>query len=243
MPASPLPHQRLFTQADGWFHRASAALLSSLPCQRGCHRCCIGPFSITGLDVAALQQGLASLPPSVRQEIQDYARRQAAEIETAFPRLGASHPLTGWTDSQVDQVVERFANLPCPALDPEGSCRVYPFRPLTCRTMGIPLEEDGLMHGACEIQVAIPVRRLPQALRKEEDRLAAIESREMEIATTRAHGHSPVRPADEVLLPYGFLEAPASTSSGGETDSRQHSKGCDKVTPASLNGCACSSAG
>jgi Fe-S-cluster containining protein len=155
--------------------------------------------------MAALHQGMVSLASSIRHDIQERARRQVAAMEIAFPRLKGSPSLGDWSDAEVDLVVERFADFPCPALDSEGSCRVYPFRPATCRTMGIPLDENGHVHGACEIQTAVPIVRLPRALREEEDKIAALEAAEI-----RAEGNSRDRisvpnAADEVLLAYGFL--------------------------------------
>ena len=168
-------------------------MLGELPCRRGCHRCCIGPFAITTLDVAALTQGMASLATDLRQDIQDVARRQVETMEKAFPRLQKTPVLNDWSDGEVDLIVERFADLPCPALGSDGSCRVYPFRPVTCRAMGIPVEEGGIVHGACEVQTAVPIVKLPRALRDEEDQLATVEAIAMQPMS------------DEALLPYGFL--------------------------------------
>jgi hypothetical protein len=36
---------------------------------------------------------------------------------------------------------------------------VYEFRPITCRTMGVPVESDGMVHGACNVQTAVPIIR------------------------------------------------------------------------------------
>ncbi|HKW85868.1 MAG TPA: YkgJ family cysteine cluster protein [Nitrospiraceae bacterium] len=136
-------HARLPADADHWFTRAKATLLGQLPCRRGCSRCCMGPFAITILDVAGLQQGMASLDQTVRDDIQARALSQLTIFEASFPRLAESPFLDSWNDQELDSLVAQFADLPCPALDADGSCRVYPFRPVTCRTMGIPVEADG----------------------------------------------------------------------------------------------------
>jgi Fe-S-cluster containining protein len=142
---------------------------------------------------------MASLATDLRQDIQEAARRQVAAMERAFPRLRETPVLNNWSDGEVDLIVEKFADLPCPALGPDGSCRVYPFRPVTCRAMGVPLEEGGMVHGACEVQTAVPIVKLPRALREEEDRLSTVEAAAMQTAS------------DEVLLPYGFLSEPSLT--------------------------------
>jgi Fe-S-cluster containining protein len=140
------------------------------------------------------------LEEPLRKEIERRAASQIAAIEVEFPRLRRSPILDDWDDSELDRVAERFADLPCPALGADGSCRVYAFRPLACRTMGIPVEEQTLVQGACEVQTAVPIVRLPHALREEETRLAEQEAAEIEALSraTRADG-------EEILLAYGFL--------------------------------------
>lgn len=198
-PSSP-SSRRLFAQSEQWFHRAQAALLGALPCRRGCHHCCIGPFAITILDAAELQRGLPTLPKQVREDIEERARKQIATFESAFPRLTATPFLDTWPDSEIDRLASQFAGFPCPALDGDGACLVYPFRPLTCRTMGIPAERDGLVEGACDVQTAIPLIRLTPSLREEERQLAEQEADDIAALREAQPGVG-----EEVLLAYGFL--------------------------------------
>jgi Fe-S-cluster containining protein len=194
------PDRRLFVQSEQWFHRAHASLLGALPCRRGCSRCCIGPFAITILDAAELQRGLPALPEQTRRGIESRARAQAAVLESAYPRLAASPFLDDWPDAEIDRLAARFSDLPCPALDADGSCLVYPFRPLACRTMGIPVEAGGLVEGACEVQTSVPLIRLSRATREEERQLAGQEAAEL-----AAMRDTSPELGEEVLLAYGFL--------------------------------------
>ena len=66
--------------------------------------------------------------------------------------------------------------------------------------MGIPTEDRGLAHGACEVQTFIPILRLPSIFREEENRLAEEEAASLE--TLRQVTGST---GEEVFLPYGFL--------------------------------------
>jgi len=197
LPLAPHP---LLLQADHWFARAKAAQLGALPCRRGCSRCCIGPFAITILDAAELQRGLAALDAPNRQAIQDRARAQTAAIEAAHPTLRHSPYLDTWEDRDLDALGEQFASLPCPALAADGSCSVYPFRPMTCRLMGIPTETAGTVEGACEVQTAVPIVRLPRALRDAETELVRKEAEEL-----AARARARAREGEEMWLPYGFL--------------------------------------
>jgi Fe-S-cluster containining protein len=204
MDSAFIPISSLHDRAAQWFDRSRAALLGALPCGQGCSRCCIGPFAITVLDVGILRDGMAALAPAVRDEIVSRAETQTKAMEAEFPRLADSKMLGDWPDSDMDALAGRFAETPCPALNSAGSCRIYAHRPLICRTMGIPTEGAGtVVEGACEIQNAVPVVRLPGTLRRQEDRLAEAEASEFDVVR-KAHGIE----GDEVWLPYGFLSYP-----------------------------------
>jgi Fe-S-cluster containining protein len=171
-----------------------------VPCKPGCTSCCIGPFPITLLDVQTLQQGLAGLPPDHRHRIEQRAVEQTVAMETSFPQLTQSDLLDTWSDQDIDRLATEFHHLPCPALEADGRCGVYHHRPLACRSMGIPTEDRGLIHGACEVQTFIPILRLPSTFREEEVRLA-----QEEAAALEALRHTIGSRGEEVLLPYGFL--------------------------------------
>ena len=196
-PLNPVP---LYQKTDHWFQRASATLLGEVPCRLGCTSCCIGPFPITLLDIDTLQQGLAALPADHRNRIEQRAIEQTAAMETAFPQLDQSDLLDNWSDQDIDRLVTAFHHQPCPALETDGRCGVYHHRPLACRSMGIPTEDRGLAHGACEVQTFIPILRLPYAFREEEHRLAQEEAASLD-ALRLATGST----GEEVFLPYGFL--------------------------------------
>jgi Fe-S-cluster containining protein len=193
-----MPQHRIFLQAERWFDRGRAASLGEIPCRRGCHRCCIGPFPITILDAKVLREGMVELDRAAQEDIEQRAKDQAAAIAQEFPQLGRSIYLDDWCESDVDRMAVRFAEFPCPALDPDGSCRLYRFRPLTCRLMGLPTQAGDMVDVPCEVQTTVPIIPLPRMLREEEDRLAAKEAAALTSMRTAETG-------EELLLPYGFL--------------------------------------
>ena len=199
-PASSSPPLPLFQQADQWFRRASASLLGALPCRQGCSACCIGLFPITRLDALELRRALDGLPLPQREAIEARAHAQVELLESAYPALKSNPALDRWDDRTIDNVVEEFSNLPCPALSLDGTCDVYASRPVTCRTMGIPNDSGGLVEGACSVQTAVPIVRLSPTFRAEENQLAEQEAVELAILNR-------ARPDDgeEIPLPYGFL--------------------------------------
>ena len=190
----------IFIEAERWFDRSRAALLGEMPCRRGCSRCCTGLFPITILDAALLREGLEKSDASVRRDIEARATQQVAMIEQAYPTVAESPEVDTWREEDLDVVVGRFADLPCPALAPDGSCLLYAFRPVTCRMMGVPVEVEDHVHGACDVQMSVPIVRLPTTLLTQENQLAEME--ETVLASLR---NSNDQSGDELLLPYGFL--------------------------------------
>ena len=190
----------LFDKTARWFDRAHAALLNDLPCRRGCSQCCIGLFPITLLDQQELRRGLRSLPEAQRRSIEETAALQVGMIEESAPKLTRNRFIDHWLDCEVDSLVERYRALPCPALNLDGSCSLYAFRPLACRSMGIPSEAEGSVHGACAVQTSVPLIRLSRSLRQEEDRLAEEEARQL------MHLRHEIGAAgEELFIPYAFL--------------------------------------
>src|SRR4051812_4970316 len=94
-----------------------------LACRPGCFECCLGPFPITSSDVERLRQGMASVDSARAARV-----RQRAQA---------------WSDDE---------DAPCPALDPgAGTCDLYEWRPVTCRTFGPPLHFRGEELAVCEL--------------------------------------------------------------------------------------------
>lgn len=212
-PPTPSHTARLANKTDDWFRRANAALLSQLPCRAGCAHCCIGVFPITRLDVRLLQEGLARLPENERARIATRAAQQIAAIESAYPALKSSVSLDGSSDAQIDRIVDAFRDARCPALRDDEQCSLYAYRPLACRSMGIPAREHDIVNGACAVQTFLPIVRLPESLASEEDALARQESAELaRLPEVAAQG-------EELLNPYGFLSSDAERKHGTAFDS------------------------
>jgi Fe-S-cluster containining protein len=124
-----------------------------LACRPGCSQCCVGVFAISQLDVLRLRHGLAELEAReperaarIRARAQDTVRRLSPE----FP----GDPATGIIDDspEMKQRWNDFApDEPCPALHPEnGTCEMYEWRPILCRTFGPPVMDEGEL-GVCEL--------------------------------------------------------------------------------------------
>ncbi len=194
-----------------------ASLLESLPCTKGCSGCCVGLFPVTILDRQEIQRGLRRLSDEQRKRIEQTAAEQVTALTAAAPRLSTNRFIGQWTDEDIDRVIERFETSPCPALEPDGTCSLYEFRPLVCRSMGVPQDDGVHVSGACAVQTAVPLIRLSKIFREEENHLAGMEAEEIE-----ALRHRPGIEGEELFLPYAFIQDPevgelGSGSSSGES--------------------------
>ncbi len=132
--------------------------------------------------------------------MQETATAQAAALTAAEPQLTKNHFIDQWSEEKIDRLIQQFDTWPCPALDHDGTCGLYEFRPLVCRSMGVPPDDEGSVSGACVVQTAVPLIRLSNALREEEDYLAGIEAKTLE--TLR---HQLGTQGEELFLPFAFL--------------------------------------
>lgn len=155
MGIRPSADQQLVQIVDAALADAARKSGEWLACRPGCMQCCTGPFAINQLDASRLRHGLEELAardPQCAASVRARARESVSRLSTTFP----GDPATGLLD-EGEAAEERFAEFaddePCPALDPQtGTCDLYAYRPMTCRTFGPPVRsgpEGGL--GVCEL--------------------------------------------------------------------------------------------
>ncbi len=121
-------------------------------------------------------------------------------VHAALERLSNTFPgnvTTGllYEDAEAAEVFESFADEEvCPVLDPvSGTCTLYAYRPVTCRTFGPPLEtEDGSL-GVCELCF---VGASPEQVKEAQLHLP---SPEMEDELANSHG-----PAGSTIVAFAF---------------------------------------
>jgi Fe-S-cluster containining protein len=155
---------------------------------------------VTILDRQALQRGLRTLPDEQRKRIERTAAGQITVLIAAAPQLNTNRFIDQWSEEESQQLTERFDAWPCPALKQDGSCGLYEFRPLVCRSMGVPPDDGGCVSGACAVQTAVPLIRLSKTMREEENHLAGMEAEAIE-----ALRHHEGAEGEELFLPYAFL--------------------------------------
>ena len=142
----------LFPIIDAAMHSAAERSGNWLACRPGCHQCCVGVFAISELDAVTLREGLAAAPPELAARIRERAAQSQERLLAAgFPGDAATGVL--FTEEGHEEAFEEFANDEvCPALDRvTGTCDLYAYRPVQCRTFGPPVrDEDGHLT-VCEL--------------------------------------------------------------------------------------------
>ena len=90
-------------------------------------------------------------PADVAQRVHTRAAQSRTRLLAEFP----GDPATGllFTEPQHEEAFADFANdEPCPVLDPDtGTCDVYAFRPVQCRTFGPPVRDEDDHLTVCEL--------------------------------------------------------------------------------------------
>lgn len=134
---------RLLLEAvDAAFAESARRAGPGCACRVGCTECCQGPFPVNALDAWRLRTGLRALQegePARAEAVRARARAAVDLMAEAFPGDRETGELAN--DEQAEEsFCERFASLPCPALDPAtGACDLYEARPISCRTYGPPV--------------------------------------------------------------------------------------------------------
>jgi Fe-S-cluster containining protein len=151
--------QDALERLDQWFADVRARLPGVIPCRPGCSACCYGPFDISVADALLLREGLAGLPTADREEVRKRARALFTRMREQTPDWEAPWDVAQLGEDRFDVLADRFSAEPCPLLDPNGHCRVYTYRPLVCRLIGLPMMTAGglALENACPIQDRFPV--------------------------------------------------------------------------------------
>ena len=130
-------YKELLARVDAWYRTVQESHPADVPCSKGCRDCCIGLFDVSLADRALLREGLAQADPAVRRDIQGRAAALVEQLRLIRPDLGDT--LDGMSPEEIDELCDLAGETECPVLGPEGECRLYAHRPLTCRMSGVPV--------------------------------------------------------------------------------------------------------
>jgi Fe-S-cluster containining protein len=130
-------YRELLARVDAWYRGVKAKHPDKVPCDKGCRDCCVGLFDVTLADRDLLREGLAAVDEPVRRDIEARAAAIVARLRELHPDLGDT--LDGWEPDDIDDLCDEAGDVECPVLGPGGECRLYAWRPLTCRMSGVPV--------------------------------------------------------------------------------------------------------
>ncbi len=130
---------RLLETVDCWFSGCLGKAGAHIRCGEGCSECCRGLFDITLLDALLLQTGVRTLPPAEAAEVRRRAQALLPLLTGRWPGFSPPYLLNDRPDADWKILIPPDDVTPCVFLDDAGRCRVYAFRPLTCRLHGLPL--------------------------------------------------------------------------------------------------------
>ena len=155
MPPAPTGDQKLIQIVDSALADSARRSGKWLACRPGCSQCCHGVFAINQLDALRLRSGLAEAelkdPPRAAR-IRERALDAVARLAADFPGDPSTGLLSESEGEEASRQWDDFANHePCPVLAPAtGTCELYEFRPVTCRTFGPPIMSEGDL-GVCDL--------------------------------------------------------------------------------------------
>jgi Fe-S-cluster containining protein len=136
--------KKLIQIVDAALAEAAGKAGAWMKCRPGCCECCLGVFEISALDAERLRRGLADLEtcdPARAARVRTRAGEAAVRLRRGYPGNTADRALGEAADDDE----------PCPVLDPAtGTCDLYEWRPLTCRTFGPAIRSGGAV-GICEL--------------------------------------------------------------------------------------------
>ena len=130
-------YRRLLDRVDAWYRGVKEKHPDKVPCSKGCRDCCVGLFDVSLADGDLLREGLAAVDQATQEDIRSRAAAIVARLREIYPDLGDT--LDGWDPDDVDDLCDALGDVECPVLGPEGDCRLYASRPMTCRMSGVPL--------------------------------------------------------------------------------------------------------
>lgn len=130
-------YRRLLDRVDAWYRGVKEKHPDQVPCSKGCRDCCLGLFDVSLADGDLLREGLAAVDEATRTDIRARAAAVVARLREIYPDLDDT--LDGWDPDDVDDLCDALGDVECPVLGPGGECRLYAWRPMTCRMSGVPV--------------------------------------------------------------------------------------------------------
>ncbi len=169
-------YEELLQQAETVFETVKKENKAEVRCEVGCADCCHALFDLTLIEALYINSHFHRLLKDEEKAVfLDNANRSDREThiikKKAYKDLQAGKP--------EKEILQEMAEkrIRCPLLQEENQCRLYSYRPTTCRFYGIPTAIGGEAH-TCGLSGFIRGKKYPTvALDKIQQRLYSLSAR------------------------------------------------------------------
>lgn len=153
-------YEALRQSVDGLFEQISDGFKKEVKCAGGCSDCCHAIFDLSLVEAMYINQKFVEnfgVGPerSGILELADQADRQAYK----FKRQIFKDSKEGRDSNELIAQAAR-QRIRCPLLGEDDHCRMYEFRPMTCRIYGVPTGIGGKAH-TCGKSAFLPGQEYP----------------------------------------------------------------------------------
>ncbi|MGE4506804.1 MAG: YkgJ family cysteine cluster protein [Desulfovibrionaceae bacterium] len=138
-------YEAILKTVDATFEQIQAQTGDMVHCGRGCSDCCYALFDISLVEALYLNhhfQRLFSGPE--KNALMERADKADREVNRLKRKLFKASEEGTPSSELLRQVAE--ARLRCPLLGEDDLCALYDYRPVTCRTYGVPTAIGGEVH-------------------------------------------------------------------------------------------------
>lgn len=136
-------YEVLVHQVDTVFQKVLADFPAEVVCRPQCSDCCHALFDISLIEALYINTKFLELDEKDRYDIlidADKADRKYHVLKRNLSKVAEQE--------ENKEIFVRVGKerIRCPLLDDKDHCKLYTFRPITCRAYGIPLEIEGTAH-------------------------------------------------------------------------------------------------
>ncbi len=131
-------YELLVDKAEAAFQGMQKDHSSCIKCEPHCSDCCHAIFGLFLIEAGYLKEHLDELTNEEKRA----ALLRCEEAEKSLERLQKmlqAHE----GDPQMQAYIMSRERIPCPLLNENQDCILYPYRPITCRVYGIPTKVQG----------------------------------------------------------------------------------------------------
>lgn len=153
-------YESLRQSVDSLYGQISREFKDEVKCCEGCSDCCHAIFDLSLIEAMYINQKFGEnfgdgLERSTIIELADKADRQAYK----FKRQIFKESKEGRDSNELIAEAAR-QRIRCPLLDDNDRCRMYQYRPMTCRIYGVPTGIGGAAH-TCGKSAFLPGKEYP----------------------------------------------------------------------------------